>query len=227
MNFNWMRNYVSLLLKRRLRKVDILIPALEFLSRHGCANSSLVLGEFFRTGYLLDMDGFECRKRCQLSGLVMKQVPDITKAEMYLKRACRQGCLSAAYYLMPIYIDKQEYEKAYRCAQRSLPHLPRELRGCCYHALGYMFYNFNVGKNAKEIAIEYWRKSAYCGNGQAMYELGVLYMFGENVRRSLRISQRYFKKCILTNNFCVARAKCRLKEIEYEMNHKGQDRSGG
>ena len=211
------RNYIGLMLKCGVRNLEVLLPAFEFLSRHGCANSSLVLGEYYRTGNLLDFDGSEFLKRRQLICPRRYRTPNAKKAELYLKKACRQGCGVAQYYLMALYVSLLECEKACYCGKRALPHLTREMRGCCYHALGYLYYNFNTAKDAKGIAVDYWRKAARCGNGTAVYELGVLYMFGENVRCNLKRARKYFEKCILLNNFCVSNAKRKLKKLRQQV----------
>lgn len=207
------RNYIGRMLRCGVRNLEVLLPAFEFLSRHGCARSSLILGEYYRTGNLLDLDGCEFLRRHQLICPRGYRTPNVKKAEFYLKRACRQGAGVAQYYLMALYVDSLECEKACQCGARALPYLTREMRGCCYHALGYLYYNFNTAKDAKRIAIDYWRKAARCGNGTAVYELGVLYMFGENVRRDLKRARLYFEKCIQLKNSCVAEAKRRLKKL--------------
>ncbi len=209
----WLREHVRLMLKKGVRDMEILHPVIELLSSHGCDRSSIMLGEFYRTGNLLDLDGCKCLNRNQLIHARRYRAPNIEKAEFYLERARRQGNAVALYYLMALYIDRLEYEKACSCGQRALPHLTKEMRGCCYHALGYLYYNFNTMENAKKIAVSYWRKAARCGNGTASYELGVLYLYGEQVRRNKKLAQRWFEKCISLNNFTVSDAKRRLKKL--------------
>ena len=213
LNLLKVRKYVDLMFKSNIKNMKILYPAIEFLSQHGCEKASLILGEYYRSSVLLDMEGCEYSKRRYLIGSEKYRSPNIKKAEFYLTKSRQQGHVIASYYLMDIYIEKCQYEKAYRCGLFVLPHLTKEMRGCCYHALGYMFYNFNKGKDAKKTAIDYWRKAVRCGNGTAAYEMGVVYMYGENVRRDLKLARKYFEKCISFNNYSVAKAKQRLRKL--------------
>ena len=103
LNLLKVRKYVDLMFKSNIKNMKILYPAIEFLSQHGCEKASLILGEYYRSSVLLDMEGCEYSKRRYLIGSEKYRSPNIKKAEFYLTKSRQQGHVIASYYLMDIY----------------------------------------------------------------------------------------------------------------------------
>lgn len=203
--------------------VSVLVKLLELMTRYGNSDAALVLGVYLLSGEWIDFDGCLVEDSDKRILRRRRGRKNLDKAEKFLSRAWRMGRRDSAYYLAELYLAKKQYSKSCYWCLRSLPYISREQRACCYHALGYMYYNFNSTKNSYGRALDYWRKAAKLGSAKAMYELGVVHLYGEHVKKDHERGREYLNRCCLLDPSMINAVRSILSEYERDVQRSVRD----
>ena len=190
------------------QSLPLMLRELEALAKKHDGDAAMCLGVYYLTGTLYSLgndDDVAFQRR--------RGFKDSNKAERFLRIAWKTNFKEAAYYLSWLFYEMQAPSKAYYWASKAVKYVEKDLKAICYHAMGYLLYNYCSCATAPQRAIANWRKAARLGSAPSMIELGTIYFYGENVKRDGRLAALWLGKCI---NSCRQTGKDKACAVEAE-----------